>query len=994
MIRKLTFTLTFALSNLWCVTSFSQKKPNILWIIADDWGQDASCYGTKAISTPNIDQLASEGIRYTHSYSNVPICSPSRSSFITGMHAATIRCLPHRPVTKLPLPDSVFTLMHYMREAGYYCTNSGKTDYNFKKKETWFDGNDWRKRAAGQPFFSQVQIYDPHRRFSADSDNPVNPDSVVIPPKYPDHPFIRKDWARYHEAVQTLDKKIGNVLAKLENDGLSENTIVFLFGDHGRPHQFDKQWLYEDGLKTPMIIRWPKKLKSDSVSQGIISLLDLAPTTLHLAGIDIPDHMQGQPFLGNASKKGKSHTLGFRERSGDAVDKIRSIRTMKFSLIHNLKPETPYINHSSYKRMFYPAVTIFHLLDKKNELTPFQKRFMNTKPEYELYDMITDPEQTQNLADEPSFKSVKDSLIQLLNQDLDLYDTYIDNPESESDVRRALSSSTSYYSNGMRSRGLTTSSTHEEMYEYWKTFLGFTDPSYTEFEGMKELGGNFSGTIKLIPDDDASSETFIKVTPKQIGEYLEYQSKVPKPGRYEIKFSYKAYTGRGMVQMYIDDQKVGKVVDQYGSTQFQHITLDTIDIDTTYIVIKLECVGKNVSSNDLSLTFDKIEYKEIDTVKVPPILVDSSYVEFEGMRLIKKTVSGKIDIIEDPMASNEHLLKTHTANQGEYLVFQTLTDTIGKHEVQMRHLKTRSSGQFELFINEQSLGIFDQFGEGFDTLKFPTNLTNRTPEIKLVYVNKNIKSSGSTLNLDAIWFNPVKDSIPQIDSSFLEFEGMRVTSSNISSMPRVIIDSTASQGMFLWVDMGFDDSIVFESQVDSLGLYQLTITAIQLPNGGRYKVSLDDSLVMNSFDLNSSVQSIITIELDSVRLNTKTPNITFRQSSEGTILTLDRIEWVKLEEIIAPRDTVIAPEKITDVTLEDSRQFRVFPNPVSSDRVRIIGNDKISSLRVFESISGKLVIDKPTPGSAGQLQVEGLNSGSYILQINNLEYHHLIVNRE
>ena len=375
VIRRSTFT--YFLNTLLLVISshvFSQEQPNILWIVADDWGQDAGCYGTKAISTPNIDKLASEGIMFNHAYANAPVCSPSRSSFITGAYPATIRSLAHRPVTKQQLPDSIHTLMYYLRQAGYYCTNKGKTDYNFKKKETRFDGNNWKDRASGQPFFSQIQIYDPHRKFTSDPSNPVDPQKIELHPKYPDHPIIRKDWALYHEAIQSLDKKVGAILQRLEDEGLADNTIVFLFGDHGRPHLWDKQWLYEDGIRTPMIVRWPGQITPGSVSDKIIDLLDLAPTVLSIANQDIPSYMPGQSFIQNESRT-KNYSIGMRDRSGDAVDQIRSIRTKDYSLIVNLTPEKPYTQHSSYKRMFYPAFTMVNILDKAGELTPEQAFF-------------------------------------------------------------------------------------------------------------------------------------------------------------------------------------------------------------------------------------------------------------------------------------------------------------------------------------------------------------------------------------------------------------------------------------------------------------------------------------------------------------------------------------------------------------------------------------------------------------------------------------------
>jgi uncharacterized sulfatase len=218
-----------------------EPKPNIVWINLDDLGVELGCYGNTDVKSPNIDKLASEGIRFTKAYAAAPICSPSRSAMITGMYPTAVNCIEHRPLKKAPLPEGVVPITEYFREAGYFCTNGsgknmnkgGKTDFNFSYEGKIFDGTDWNQRQSGQPFFAQVQIFEPHRPFVDDTENPIDYNKVTLPDCYPDNPLLKADWAKYLESIQVGDKIVGNILQRLEEEGLAENTIVFLFGDNG-----------------------------------------------------------------------------------------------------------------------------------------------------------------------------------------------------------------------------------------------------------------------------------------------------------------------------------------------------------------------------------------------------------------------------------------------------------------------------------------------------------------------------------------------------------------------------------------------------------------------------------------------------------------------------------------------------------------------------------------------------------------------------------------
>ena len=308
----------------------ADQKPNILWIYSDDLSLELGCYGNKDVKTPNLDNLASQGIRYTKAYTTASVCSSSRSSIITGMYPTAINSLNHRTINKLPLPEPVKPVTEYFKAAGYFCTNmdksfkkKGKTDFNFKTEDI-FDAIDWKDRNKDQPFYAQINIKYPHRDFEYDSNNPIDYQKVTVPECYPDHELIKADWAMYLESIQHLDEVMGKIIERLKNEGLWNNTIIFFFGDNGRPHLRDKQFLYEAGLNVPLIVYNPFEPLKNKVSHELVSMIDVSATSLFLAGIDVPEHMHGQIFMGNKAEKRK-YVYGFRQSCGDAPDDIRNI---------------------------------------------------------------------------------------------------------------------------------------------------------------------------------------------------------------------------------------------------------------------------------------------------------------------------------------------------------------------------------------------------------------------------------------------------------------------------------------------------------------------------------------------------------------------------------------------------------------------------------------------------------------------------------------------
>ena len=395
----------------------SDKRPNVLWIYGEDLSPDLGCYGIPAVRTPNIDRLASEGLRHTHAFVTAPVCSASRSALITGTWQTHFDAHHHRSNRDRPLRADMKLVTDCFREAGYFTCNSqgppfdrpGKTDFNFLRERP-FDGVDWSERAAGQPFYAQVNITDTHRVFQPDPESPIPPEDVELPPYYPDHPLTRRDWALYLESIQILDRRVGQVLARLDAEGLAEETIVFFLSDHGRAHPRCKQFLYDGGIRIPLIVRWPGRLEAGLVSDRLVSGVDLAPTALALADVEIPRHMQGQAFLGPGAVD-RDFVFAARDRCDGTDDRIRCIRTRRHKLIRNYHPDRPYMQFNGYKKLQYPLWTLMPLLAARGELSPEQQAFLEpTRPREELYDLEADPHEVRNLAGDPAHESVRSRL--------------------------------------------------------------------------------------------------------------------------------------------------------------------------------------------------------------------------------------------------------------------------------------------------------------------------------------------------------------------------------------------------------------------------------------------------------------------------------------------------------------------------------------------------------------------------------------------------------
>jgi uncharacterized sulfatase len=412
------------------------KRWNIVWIIADDLSPELGCYGYSPVHSPNIDKLASEGRCYTNAYVTAPVCSPSRSAFITGMYQTSIGAHNHRSHRDddYRLPAPVRPITDYFREAGYYTVNEksglggrAKTDYNFNFEPGYkvFDGTDWTERPEGQPFYAQVNIFEPHRGRPPDiwsftselpEDERVDPAAVKLPSCYPDDPVVRKDWAGYLDAIALLDKKVGATLKAIDDQGLRDSTAVVFFGDHGRPMPRDKQFLYDGGIRIPLIIRWPGVLEPGSESDELVQSIDLSASSLSIAGIERPEPMEGRIFLGENRDPSREYIFAARDRCDETVDRIRCVRGKQYKYIRNFMPERPYMQLNRYKETSYPTWRQMKRLHAEGKLTPAQELFLaDARPGEELYDTIADPDEVHNLAASEEHHEVLDRMSNVLN---------------------------------------------------------------------------------------------------------------------------------------------------------------------------------------------------------------------------------------------------------------------------------------------------------------------------------------------------------------------------------------------------------------------------------------------------------------------------------------------------------------------------------------------------------------------------------------------------
>lgn len=409
------------------------KKPNVLWLIAEDMSPHFGCYGEKAIETPNVDKLAAGGVLFERAFVTGPICSPSRSALITGMYQTTIGAHHHRSglgTEKIQLPADVQLVPRLFQQAGYYTTNGGypamhkgKTDYNFEFDPAIYDGTDWKSRAAGQPFFAQIQLWGgkirdvPKQLAEArlQLGSVTATDQLPLPPYYPNTQAIHDDWAATLDAVRITDQQVGEIVERLRTEGILDQTIIFFITDHGVSHGRGKQFLYDEGTHIPFVVSGPGLVKGER-RKDLIEHIDMAAMSLALAGISLPTSMQGRNALASDYQP-RDATFSARDRADETVDHIRGVRTTRWKYIRNFLPQRPYLQPNAYKDR-KPCLIALRAAEAAGQLDEVQRLlFAKTRPPEELYDLNADPWEVHNLAADPGHAKT----LQELRAKLDLW---------------------------------------------------------------------------------------------------------------------------------------------------------------------------------------------------------------------------------------------------------------------------------------------------------------------------------------------------------------------------------------------------------------------------------------------------------------------------------------------------------------------------------------------------------------------------------------------
>jgi uncharacterized sulfatase len=380
-------------------------------------GPHLGCYGDNYATTPHLNRLAARGVRYLNVWSNAPVCAPARTALISGMYPTATGSEHMRSMTRLPAGMKMYP--QFLREAGYYCTNNSKEDYNLEKPgQVWDESSPqahWKNRKAGQPFFAVFNFTITHESQIRRRPHQLthDPTKARVPPYHPDTPEVRHDWAQYYDNITAMDEQAGMRLKEIEDAGLAEDTVVFFYSDHGSGMPRSKRFPYNSGLRVPLIVYFPEKFRHlapkdyapGGTTDRLVSFVDFAPTLLSLVGIQPPDYAQGHAFLGRYEAAPQSYVFGLRGRMDERYDMIRSVRDQRYVYVRNFMPHRLYGQHVAY--MFEtPTTQVWKRLFDEGNLKPPQTYFWQTKPAEELYDLQTDPDEVNNLADSPQHQDV------------------------------------------------------------------------------------------------------------------------------------------------------------------------------------------------------------------------------------------------------------------------------------------------------------------------------------------------------------------------------------------------------------------------------------------------------------------------------------------------------------------------------------------------------------------------------------------------------------
>ena len=406
----------------------ADDRPNVLWISCEDISPHLGCFGDPHAITPHLDRLATEGVRFANTFTTAGVCAPCRSGIITGMYQTSLGT--HHMRCRAQLPEQIKPFPTFLRSAGYYCTNNSKEDYQFTTpSETWDESSGsahWRDRPDKEmPFFSVFNFGGCHesgiaseskyRSVTANltAEQRQDPNALTtFPPYYPDTPVAREDWKRNYELITAMDAWAGDLIRQLQADGLYENTIIFYWSDHGVGLPRAKRWLYDSGTHIPLIVRMPQKYRvarqgiPDTVTDQLVSSIDLGPTVLNLAGVELPDYLQGQPFLGENLPEPRNYVFGARDRMDERYDIIRMVRNRRFKYIRNYEPLKTFYQYMNTPEKGATMSELRRRHDAGTLAPAAEAFFAPTKPVEELYDTQSDPHELHNLAEHPQHSEI------------------------------------------------------------------------------------------------------------------------------------------------------------------------------------------------------------------------------------------------------------------------------------------------------------------------------------------------------------------------------------------------------------------------------------------------------------------------------------------------------------------------------------------------------------------------------------------------------------
>ena len=417
-------------------------RPNIVLIVFEDMSPRIGAFGDVVATTPVLDRLAQQSVRYPNTFTTAGVCAPSRSSLITGVHQQTLGTQHMRTRAGLPgmasggpidydavPPPAIKAFPELLRRGGYYTTNNGKTDYQFGEPFTVWDANapdaDWRGRAPGQPFFAMFNIMETHESFlwpeDRESADPLvnaitqrnrrdlagkqqvtDPASVVVPPYLPDTTVVRADLARHYDNIAFADRKVGAIIARLAADGLLDQTLVIITTDHGDGLPRMKRTVYDSGIRVPLMVRYPDRRSAGQIEQRLVSFVDLAPTILEFAGLPVPDWVQGRNFLTGAQR---DYVFAAADRHDELPERRKAVRDRRFKYIRNYMPDLAVLRPLAFRDAL-PSMQDFWRLAREGGLPPAARQLIAPPhgPE-ELYDTQADPHEIDNLADDPAHRA-------------------------------------------------------------------------------------------------------------------------------------------------------------------------------------------------------------------------------------------------------------------------------------------------------------------------------------------------------------------------------------------------------------------------------------------------------------------------------------------------------------------------------------------------------------------------------------------------------------